>query len=201
MPQCHLDNWFSHSVAVLYLEPSAVLKLQLLTADINAVCLISQSDWSSLILLSDTLICVHLVLFVYWSMIKWDCTCDPIRFSYCTCDAVGIQQLTIGWMIIKDKAYRQQMVLNLSSVPFRQWDTVLYQAFEKSNDYVLIRKQTGCGRAGTAEGEVLWTQRDCRALWKGHARRLCATVKDSTWHKDKASDPTLSDCPDTPRSA
>lgn len=28
------------------------------------------------------------------------------------------------------------------------------------NDCVLIRKQTGCGRAGTGEGEALWTRRD-----------------------------------------
>lgn len=41
---------------------------------------------------------------------------------------------------------------------------ILFQAFERSTDYVLIRTQTGCGRAGTGEGEVLWTQRDCGAL-------------------------------------
>ena len=28
------------------------------------------------------------------------------------------------------------------------------------NDCVLIRKQTGCGRAGTGEGEAPWTRRD-----------------------------------------
>lgn len=30
----------------------------------------------------------------------------------------------------------------------------------EDNDCVLIRKQTGCGRAGTGEGEAPWTRRD-----------------------------------------
>lgn len=136
-------------------------------------CLISWSDWFHLISLSDAPICSQPDLFVHWSMIKWDCTSDLIRFSNCT--TVWTQHLTWGLVIIKGKEYLQWSSFFLIISHQLHLDTeILYQAFEWCNDYVLIRTQTGCGRAGTGEGEVLWTQRDCGALWKGHARQLCA---------------------------
>ena len=106
--------------------------------------------------------CAQLDPFVYWSMIKWDCTCDPICFSNCTHVPVWMPRLhPRGLMIIKEKGIRPVGVSQslISSVQ----GEMLYQPFWRGgvdNDCVLIRKQTGCGRAGTGEGEAPWTRRD-----------------------------------------
>lgn len=63
---------------------------------------------------------------------------------------------------------------------FHSGAEILYQAFERSNDYVLIRKQTGCGRAGTGEGQILWTHGGTAGLCEKVMRGSCVTtVKDS----------------------